>query len=129
MKPDSTSRFGWHPSPNALLLAIEGELLAADEMEINQHLQKCWQCRAAGEAMRQGILSYMTYRERWMASQEPPPSGWSGFQFRLHNVEAECRSIAREARVRRRMAWATVAAAAIALACLVLAPLARPPVV
>jgi predicted RNA-binding Zn ribbon-like protein len=109
MKPLFGKRANEHPSPNELLLAIEGELSGKEELAVNQHLQQCWECRAQSEKIRDGILDYMAYHDQLAKTMDPPPAGWSGFPYRLHNAEAEVRET-RPARLamRRQLVLAAV---------------------
>jgi anti-sigma factor RsiW len=143
MKWISRQRRDDHPSPSSLLLAIEGELPAKEELRVNQHLQQCWECRAKSEEMRGGIVDYMGYRDRLMKDMDPPPNGWSGFQLRLRNVEAKCRAQANKVTFASRTAsligvrrpifryagGLAVAMAALVMAYFAGAPWVHPPVV
>ena len=121
-----------HPSPSALLLAIEGELSAKEELAVNQHLQKCWECRAQSEKLREGILQYMAYHDDLSKNMDPPPAGWAGFPYRLHSVAAECLQHTKQVRLVSFVALAralAIAAVLVLAAYLTVSRLVHPPAV
>jgi hypothetical protein len=126
MKPLFGRRANEHPSPNELLLAIEGELSPKEELAVNQHLQQCWECRAQSEKIRDGILDYMTYHDQLAKAMDPPPAGWSGFPYRLHSAQAECRET-RPARFAMRRQFVLAAILLVFAGFIGYIRLARPP--
>src|ERR1700726_4063824 len=81
---------GEHPDENQLLLALERELSPDEIAQVEQHLGKCWSCRARSSEMQSGILAFVEYREkRYLPSLEPPPRDFGGFPGKLVRIAAE----------------------------------------
>src|SRR5215813_13580307 len=91
-----------HPDENQLLLALEGELPSAEATQIEQHLERCWNCRARSHEMQRGILAFVEYREkRYLPSLEPPPNGFRGFPARLRTAVRESQPVGLATRIGR----------------------------
>jgi anti-sigma factor RsiW len=89
LKPVSFAADG-HPEEDQLLLALERELPQDDAARVEQHLGKCWSCRARYEEMQRGILAFVEYREkRYLPLVAAPPDDTSGFRDRLRNFLEE----------------------------------------
>src|SRR5215467_7226617 len=83
---------GGHPDPNQLLLALEGELTAAETAQIDRHLGACWNCRARSHEMHRGILAFVEYREKlYLPELESPPQEFLEFPSLLNNAADEDR--------------------------------------
>ena len=94
-----------HPDEDQLLLALERELSAQDAARVEQHLGKCWSCRARFDEMQRGILAFVEYREkRYLPSLASPPGDSSGFRGRLRNLPDRSLPIALPTRVWRKVA-------------------------
>jgi anti-sigma factor RsiW len=125
---DSTELFttDWHPDENQLLLALDKELSSDDAAKIEQHLGKCWSCRARSEEMQRGILAFVEYRERrYLPSLPEPPQDFRSFPQQLRDAVREPESPGWFRRLRDRLRnmliprwrvqWASVIAGFIAI--------------
>jgi anti-sigma factor RsiW len=116
----------WHPDENQLLLALDKELSSDDAAKIEQHLGKCWSCRARSEEMQRGILAFVEYRERrYLPSLPEPPQDFRSFPQQLRDAVREPESPGWFRRLRDRLRnmliprwkvqWASVIAGSVAL--------------
>jgi hypothetical protein len=130
----------WHPDDDTLLLAIEAELTPAKTLEVEQHVNACWTCKARSEEFRRGILAFVEYREKRCLPVLPePPNEFQNFGNRLSALEMQCaartllhratRAIEKCFHSRWRAAWMGAAVGVFLAAMVWMWPLANPPLV
>jgi hypothetical protein len=65
----------FHPSEEELLMAVDGELSAADFRRVNLHLEACWACRARSQEMDSAIGEFVRFQRQNVDSHVPPSDG------------------------------------------------------
>lgn len=79
-----------HPSGDALLLYVDGELATKEAGNVRAHLEACWSCRVRTEKVQEAISSFIDYRNTVLKPLiEQPPHGWRGFDGKLGRLAAE----------------------------------------
>jgi hypothetical protein len=102
-----------HLLDTELMMALDGELAAAAQRAVDQHLLACWQCRARRARLERSVEDFV----EWHA-QLPVPSG-DGPRALLRARLAQLVSMPPAPQPPRRLGWAALAAAAGGLAVLV----------
>jgi hypothetical protein len=98
-----------HLSDQELLLAVDGELSAADAGRVQSHLAACWACRARQQEIEASIGEFIRLHRRSLDGQIPPADGPRAL------LKAQLAQLARPPRPHWRLSWAVAAAAATAV--------------
>src|SRR5262245_57189993 len=79
-----------HPSEDALLLFVDGELAMPASAHLRNHLEACWSCRVRTEKIEETISTFIDYRNYVLKPlTEPPPHSWRGFDGQLSATASE----------------------------------------
>ena len=79
-----------HPTPETVLLALEGELPASETQPVTVHCTQCWECRTLRDHLEAGIRTFVDYRQRqYVERLGPPPGGWENFLILLQREDSK----------------------------------------
>jgi hypothetical protein len=77
-----------HKGEEQLLRYADGELPAREAAEVRQHLEACWQCRAALAELEDLVGRCMRYRRDVLqVALPPPPLPWTDIRRKFDEVE------------------------------------------
>jgi len=85
---------GWlrsqeHLTEEELFLVFDAGLSREKSERIQIHLGQCWECKTRLEQFEAARSDYMFYKGKFQESEGPPPSNWTTFQSRLHQLAGE----------------------------------------
>ncbi len=89
-----SKRMPGHPGEERLLRLADGELAPKESAGVRDHLEACWECRAAMESLQSAVADCVHYRKSVLQPNlPPPPSPWrdlsAGFRAADREVAAE----------------------------------------
>jgi len=64
-----------HLDDGVLLRYLDGELTGREMRRARAHLEACWQCRCAREALESTVADCIEYRRKVLAAGLPEPPG------------------------------------------------------
>ncbi|HTM50559.1 MAG TPA: hypothetical protein VL285_17820 [Bryobacteraceae bacterium] len=78
-----------HPDEGQLLRYADGESPAAEANRTREHLEACWQCRAALEELQNTVSGCVRYRKDVLARHlPPPPAPWPDIYRGFARIDA-----------------------------------------
>jgi len=78
-----------HPSREALLLMVDGEVSAKEAAQLETHLEACWPCRVKTKRIQETIADIIEFDEAALVPRLTPPHNWRNFDRRLHHLAAQ----------------------------------------
>jgi len=76
-----------HPSEEALLKHVDGELSSKEGAYVRAHLETCWSCRRSLEKIEETISTFVEFRQQiQIPLTKEPPNNWSDFDRKLNNL-------------------------------------------
>ena len=76
-----------HPSEEALLKHVDGELSSKEGAYVRSHLETCWSCRRSLEKIEETISAFVEFRQQiQIPLTQEPPNNWSDFDRKLNNL-------------------------------------------
>lgn len=76
-----------HPSEEALLKHVDGELSSKEGAYVRSHLETCWSCRRSLEKIEETISTFVEFRQQiQIPLTQEPPKDWSDFDRKLNNL-------------------------------------------
>ena len=76
-----------HPSDEALLKHVDGELSSKEVAYVRSHLETCWSCRRSLEKIEETISMFVEFRQQiQIPLTQEPPNNWSDFDRKLNNL-------------------------------------------
>ena len=76
-----------HPSEEALLKSVDGELSSKESSRVREHLEICWTCRLSLEKIEQTISAFVEFRQQiQLPLTQTPPNNWSDFGGKLRDL-------------------------------------------
>lgn len=75
-----------HPSPEKLLLLVDGELHTKEAAQLELHLEACWPCRVKTQKLQEAIADIIEFDEQALTPKLLPPAGWRKFDRLLSQL-------------------------------------------
>jgi Putative zinc-finger len=77
-----------HPSPEMILLFVDGELSPKEASQLEAHLEACWPCRVRSQKIQTAIAEIIEFDEQVLTPGLMPLGGWRNFDRRLSQLVA-----------------------------------------
>lgn len=79
-----------HASEQEIIGFLDGELTPRQTEWVRRHLEGCWSCRTASEAIGQTVTGFVEFRKRLLALRaERRSGGWPSLEARLRDLPDE----------------------------------------
>jgi hypothetical protein len=77
-----------HLSGGRFLQFVDGELQAREAIQVETHLEACWQCRVKTQKIQDAIADIIEFDDQVLTPSLLPPQNWRNFDRKLNELVA-----------------------------------------